>query len=342
MQLEPRINNPIAINRDQIAAILERGWRPTIQFSTPGASATLLRKVNSLCVEFGARLEVRFYGHYGTAFDASVLAALPDVAWLSIDCIDAILEPHRIADLRRLRKLSFGVYRFDDDGLLESLPLEQLERLALGPTARAGFDLAVLRRCAHLAELFLDGRMRSIEALADLPALEKLSIGSLPKKRGLQFLGRLRSLRSLTLILGGRPDIDEFEHDDMEALSIVRVRGFGDLGSLRRFPRLKTLQIEDQLQLRSLDLAGASLQSVTLMNCKSLERLEGLDDLTDLREFRVGQTSLDLDELVARTWPRSMDVVALYSGSAKWNATARAALDRRGYREASWTAAQPA
>lgn len=337
MNIEPRINNPKAVASAEIKAILARGWRPTIQFSSPPSSRDLLRTVNSLCTEYGDRLEVRFYGHYGTAFDTSVLDAIPDVQWLSVDCLDEIREPHRIAELPKLRKLCFGVYRFDDADFLQSLPLERLEWLTLSGTAKTGFDLGPLTRCAQLSELLLNEHTRNIEALADLPRLERLSLGSMPKKQGLRFLSGLHSLRSCTLILGGRPNIADFAHEGLEELSVLRVRGFEDLGSLGRFPSLRTLQIEDQLQLRALDLAGAPLESLIVMNCKNLERLHRLDDLTALREIRIGRTKLDLDELVGFGWPASMDIVALYSGSNRWNAAARAVLDQRGYREFTWS-----
>jgi hypothetical protein len=87
------------------------------------------------------------------------------------------------------------------------------------------------------------------------------------------------------------------------------------------------------LQIQSIDLAGASLRKVLLMNCKSLAKIDGLEHLDELFELRVSRTKLDLDALAQRDWPPALSVLALYSGSRKWNDATRVILDRRGYRE---------
>ncbi len=71
------------------------------------------------------------------------------------------------------------------------------------------------------------------------------------------------------------------------------------------------------------------------MNCKSLEQIQGLETLEELVEFRAARTKLDLQALLERQWPQSVEVLALYSGSQKWNVAAREALNRRGYRESA-------
>ena len=121
----------------------------------------------------------------------------------------------------------------------------------------------------------------------------------------------------------------------MESLHIGRVRELAGLGSLRRFPALRRLQVEDQLQLRQISLSGVRLRELLLTNCKNLQQLEGLDEQDKLTHFRASRTALDLDYLLKRDWAPAMQALALYSGSQKWNSAAREELDRRGYREFS-------
>jgi hypothetical protein len=111
------------------------------------------------------------------------------------------------------------------------------------------------------------------------------------------------------------------------------VRGLETVGSLYRFPRLQNLHVEDQLQIQCIDLSGALLRRVLLLNCKTLIRIDGLELLERLFELRVLRTKLDLDALAQRDWPASLSVLALYSGSRKWDDATRAMLDQRGYRE---------
>lgn len=70
-----RITDPERLTGSEIQAIVDHGQSPTVQFSKPIYDGPLLEKLNSLCVEFGSNLEVRFFGFYGQAFDASVIAS---------------------------------------------------------------------------------------------------------------------------------------------------------------------------------------------------------------------------------------------------------------------------
>jgi len=333
MSVEPRITNPTDVSAATIRQILDRGARPTIQFSKPGAPPSLLRQVDNLCKEFGDALEIRFYGFYDAPFDAAILADIPNVEWLSLDCLTTIRNEDRVGDLRALKKLTFGVYQFDRPDFLNALPLAQLKILRVLENAKRNMDLSPIAGCHALSELTISGQTRNIAEIAGLDQVQKLNLGSIPKKLDLGFLSSMKGLRALELILGGRSSIDEVSHEKLEELSIIRVQGFERLGSLTRFPSLRRLQIEDQLRLINADLTGAPLQAVFAINCKNLEVLVGLSGLSALRELRIYGTKIDIEDLATRDWPPSMDVLALYSGKSKRDAQIRAVLDKRGYRE---------
>jgi len=55
--------------------------------------------------------------------------------------------------------------------------------------------------------------------------------------------------------------------------------------------------------------------------------------LGELVECRLGRTKLDLESIAKSVWPETLEVLALYSSSRKWNARMREAFDLRGYRE---------
>jgi hypothetical protein len=248
MSVEPRITNPTDVSAATIRQILDRGARPTIQFSRPGTPPSLLRQVDNLCKEFGDALEIRFYGFYDAAFDAAVLAAIPNVEWLSLDCLATIRNEDRVGDLRALKKLTFGVYQFDRPDFLNALPLAQLKILRVLENAKRNIDLSPIAGCHALSELTISGQTRNITEIAGLDQVQRFNLGSIPKKQDLGFLSSMKGLRALELILGGRPSIDEVSHEKLEELSIIRVQGFERLGSLSRFPSLRRLQIEDQLR----------------------------------------------------------------------------------------------
>lgn len=329
-----RIFDPLTIDVDQVGKIVAAGHLPIIQFSGPTYSADLLREINRLCRDFNGHVEVRFFAHGRGGFDAQVLAHLPDVQRLSLDTLTEIRNEACLGSLQHLQHLRFGVYRFTDRAFLGRLAnLPRLTHLTLGDNAKRDLDLAPLARAGQLKQLFLVGHRRGIEVLAGLPRLKHLGLSMIAKQQDLAFVSAIARLRSLFMILGGRSSIDEIRHQGLEELEIIRVRGLESLGDLARFPHLRRLKIEDQLQLRMIALAGPPLETLVLNNCKNLERLDGLDGLRHLKVFRARETKLDLDSLLEYPWPPSLQICALYSGSRKWNAAARLRLDERGYRE---------
>ena len=331
--LQNRITDPKKVSREHLNEVLERGIIPTIQFSKPGYSRRLLKQVNNYCAEYGDKLEIRFYGHYSDAFDAAILKHLPDVRWLSVDCLQSIGNEDAITRLPNLRKLSFGVYHFDNPSFLATLDLTQITRLALSDNSKKNFDLSPLTQCHELHEFFLNGHRKNIESISHLPRLRMLSLGSIAKRQTLEFVNGIPNLEKLTIILGGRENIDEVEHASLNELEVLRVRAINTLGDLSRFPGLRRLHVEDQLQLRTISFVGTDLEEISIHNCKNLEQLTGLLELRRLRAFRTSRTKLDLDSLLKANWPDSMESVAIYSGSQKWNNRARQVLDERGYSE---------
>lgn len=330
---DTRFTDPVQIDGGHIRTIVEAGRVPTIQFSRPGYTPELLCEIDRLCVKFGNRLEVRFYGYHQGRFDASALADLPSVRWLSVDCLDSITNERQIGELPLLERLSFGVFRFDDAEVLRKIGVEKLIQLTLGENAKRNLDLAPLGLCQRLRTLFVNGHTKNIDVITNLSELTSVSLSGFPKHNDLRFLCDIDRLRSLTLLLGGRSSLEEFSHTALEELNVIRVRGLQSIGPLGRFPSLRRLQVEDQLQIQTVDLAGAPLQRISLTNCKNLETLNGLEALGELADFRVSRTKLDLDAFLEREWPKSLRILALRSSSQKWNDATRLILDRRGYRE---------
>ncbi|WEJ99994.1 MAG: hypothetical protein P0Y59_24375 [Candidatus Sphingomonas phytovorans] len=328
-----RLNDPQNIDSNAIRSLVAAGYTPVVQFSQPGYTPKLLGTLNQLCAELGEKLQVRFYGHYSTGFDASALEHLPDVRSLLVDCLTTITNEHLIATLPALSALSFGVFRYDNPGFLDQIGTDRLTSLTLVETAKRNFDLAPLGAARNMKRLLIHGHTRNIEVIADLPQLADLMLGAFPNKKDLGFLKDAKALKSLRVILGGRSSIDEFSHPGLEDLSIVRVRGLQTVGDLRRFPHLRSLEIEDQLQLLSIDLVGPPLRRVLLANCKNLAEVRGIETLEHLESFRTMQTKLDMEALATGYWPASVRAIALYPGSTKRNQAVRATLDARGYGE---------
>lgn len=335
MNTSIRLQDITTVDRSYIESIIAQGDRPIIQFSTPGYSTELLQQIDALCSEFGAKLEVRFYGHNWTSFDASSLTLLPNVAWLSIDCLRSVVNLNALFQLTRLRRLSLGIFELNQADILDRLQADALEELYVCETRKSEIDLSSLARCHSLSRLYIAGHTRGFDSLAESHSISELTLRSIPKKQSLGAVSRMRGLRALTIILGGRADIEEISHPQLRRLEIVWVRGLASLGSLTRFPALERLRVEDQLKLLSVDFetTPSELHDLQIFNCKNLEKIGGLAHLSKLKTFRIGRTKLDFEKLLEAGLPASLRCVAVYTRRKKIDEAMRQRLDALGYTE---------
>jgi len=332
-----RLENLTEIDRSQIEKIIASGKTATIQFSKPVYNKSILTAIDALCREFGDSLEVRFYGHYSGSFDASHLAFIPNVRWLSVDCLMRVTALEHLFALTGLEKLSLGVFELDQADILSRLNIVGMRELFLSETRSCNIDLSPLTQCQRLERLFIKSHNLGFDVLKTLRSLTELSLGSFSKKQSLEVVSDIPDLRKLTIILGGRANIQEVHHPKLTHLDIIRVLGFSDVGDLSRFPSLQSLRIEDQIRLESIDLEKASPELLRLaaFNCKKLSRIGRLAHLTKLEELRIGGTALDYEMLLATPLPSSLQTVAFYTGKPKSNKALRARLDAAGYAEFS-------
>ena len=165
--------------------------------------------------------------------------------------------------------------------------------------------------------------------------LRMLSLGHIRKKQKLEFVSKIRSLRRLVVILGGREDISEIQHDLLEELEILRVLGLNNIESIDGFPALRSLVIEDQIRLENMRFipSNRNLESLRIFNCNSLHGLNGLEHLGQLKSIRIGKTKLRIDSILEQQLAASLEVFAFYTGRLKENAAIRKKLDALGYRE---------
>jgi len=85
---------PSAASGEKIRGVIACGRTPVIQFGEAPDPAQL-EQVNDYCREFGAELQVRFFGQRWREFDTATLRYLPDAATLqSTPCVRfPILRP---------------------------------------------------------------------------------------------------------------------------------------------------------------------------------------------------------------------------------------------------------
>jgi hypothetical protein len=326
-----RVTDPIVLSTAEIVEAVEKHGHLVVQFSKSGTyPPTSLHALNEACGLVGERIQVRFYGHYGAAFDAGTLRNLPEVRDLAVDCLADIVNENEIGQLPNLQALHFGVFGMNRPDFLTTIDLGRLKQLNLNENRKRNIDLSPLAAAGLLEELFVEGHSKGIRSIAKIPGLNRLTLRAYAKSNPLDFIASLPSLKNLKLVLGGREDIDDLSSASLTRLQILRVRGLGTLGDLSRLPELSELRVEDQSQLGCLDLGGANLERLWLFNCKTLAELPGLASQHRLKEFLASGVRLDLNDLRDRDWPSATRSVQLYSNSRRWNDDADASLAARG------------
>lgn len=313
-----RMQNPQQLDMAAIDAAAADGRQVIVQFDTLGQPAPLLAELDAAARRHGTALTVRIYGYESRVFDAAIVRALPHVASLALDYHRCATNLDALGELPHLKQLSLGVYELAQQDILALENLHQLVHLSLGEAAHDKLDLSPLRHYASLASLALDGHSRHLDTLAQLPALQTLSLFRIKNKVALDFLGDVAQLQQLRLQLGARESIASIEAPLLHKLELIRVRGLAQLGQLQRFPLLRQLWVEDQIRLEQLDLAGnRALETLHLHTCKSLASVTGLAALPSLQKLSISETALEPDALLAQALPASLREMRFRTGKAK-------------------------
>jgi hypothetical protein len=329
-----RIDGSEDINPVSIAKHIDAGERVIVQYSKSGYSAQQLTLLNQLAKNHGRSFEIRFYGHYSEVFDASVLQFIPDAQCVSIDCLMKASNLEALSQIRSLAELSLGVFELEDADVLSYCNLPSLKVLSLGDTRKCNIDFRHLSKCVDMEQLHTTGHTKNISTICSLPLLRGLSLSSFKKKDGIEVVSSIPTLKTLRLILGGRASIAQVTSTQLESLEVIRVQGLENLGDLGRFENLERLLIEDQIRLADIKVGpNPRLIDMKIINCKTLEKIAGIEGLKGLSSLRVYKTAIDYDSFVADSVPISLKTFAFYTGKSKRDSEIRMDLEKRGFHE---------
>jgi protein phosphatase 1 regulatory subunit 7 len=334
MERITNLTDQTQLEEDPIAGLIAAGQEVVLQYSKLIYTPALLRRLDALAKRFGDKLQIRFFGHYGSRFDCAVLRHLPSVRNLAVDCLNAIEHIEAVHELRDLLALSIGVYDGIPANFLDSPAFIRLHTLTLSESRAPNLDLRPLGALKELRRLHITGYSNGIEVLSGLNALQRLSLSRIKNRVNLGFISSMNGLRSLRLILGGRESIEEIGHSGITSLEIIRIRGLCRFVPAV-FPGLEYLLIEDQIRLGAIEFTEhhPKLKRLIIVNCKGLKHIAGLNKLNRLSELRISMTSVDIDSLLSQGLPINLKTVGFYTGKQKANREIREKLNALGYSE---------
>ncbi len=334
MRPQNRINNPETIDRLLIDKELKDGKLVIVQFSDKTYSDKILADLNELCLAYDDNFSVRFYGHYQSSFDCKTLIKLPDIKALWLDCLLQADNLEVLTELKNLRRLSLGVFELKETEIFQANNFQNLKELIIGETRTKALNLKYLENYKDLNYLIICGHTKNIEVVGKLTDLEYLGLNSISKV-SLGFVNQLKRLKSLHFVLGGRENLDEIEENEIEILEIIRVRAFNSFKNISNFKKLKSLLIEDQIQLTELnfDKEIPGLKDFKLLNCKTFKSLTGIERLSNLYQLRIYKTDINFDQFINQPFPKSLDILAFYTAKTKVDKEIKERLLKLGYKD---------
>jgi protein phosphatase 1 regulatory subunit 7 len=312
---------------------IEENDQVKIQFSTPIYDSSTLKQLDRLAFQNDSKLLIRFYSHYNGGFDCKLLEQIPNVKALAIDCIKSVKNVSALMDLKHLKKITLGIFELEDLDVLSFDSLKNVEKLSILDTKTNKVNLEFLAEFKNLRYLQIAGQTKNINQVSHLTQLKTLSLNSI-RKTPLTFVNGLKSLETLRIILGGRDNINEIDENKIENLDVIWVRGFNDFSVLKNFTKLKSLLIQDQIQLKELHFPKLELlEDVKILNCKSLNVITGLEKLSSLTGLRISESKIEFNDFVKLSFPEKLKTVAFYTWKSKQDKLIRNQLDKMGYNE---------
>lgn len=327
-----RIQSPVKLNFDEIIRQTSNGIEVVVQFPEPIKEINILDQINELCKICNKNLCIRFYGHYKTGFDCNLVRKLTNAKSLFLDCLQSVVNFQELKNLNQLERLNIGVFNLEEKDFLSWENLKNLSYLCLVETRKNNIDLRYLDNYQKIETLFLNGHSKNIDAVGSLSALTRISL-SISSKVSISFLNKLQSLKKLTLILGGRINLDELENYHLEDLEIIRVKGFNRFDNVSEFKNLKKLLIEDQIQLEKIQFNREipNLSDLRILNCKALSKLEDVLFLKSLERICIYKTAIDFDDFIKQQLPSSLKVLAFNTSKIAQDRKIKARISELGY-----------
>ena len=328
-----RINDPEKINVDYIEKELSEDKHVIVQFSGKTFNDKILSQLDKLCEKHDTSLGVRFYGHYSGTFDFNIISKIPHVKCLYTDCLTKATNLNVLRELKYLENLSVGVYELTDTEILNSDNFKGLTKLLLTETKTKALNLEYLKEYKKLKTLVIGGHTKNISMVGELSELEFLSFNSV-KKVPIDFVNKLKKLKTLKFILGGRENIMQLEENQIENLEITWVRGFNDLSNIGKFRNLKKLHIENNIQLGQIqfDTELKNMDDLKIINCKTFDKLTGLEQLSALKEMVIYQTNLDFESVINQKLSKTLDMFVFYTTKAKIDKEIKNRIIEMGYK----------
>src|SRR5581483_4421786 len=238
-----------------------------------------------------------------------------------------------------LEELSIGIFDLDNFDFLSTLPAG-IKTLFLGATKSRKPRLGPLRRFHSLRKLYVEGQQNDIEVMADLQALEDVTLRSISTP-GIEYVARLPRLWSLDIKLGGIQNLSAIaDNHSIKYLELWQIRGLSDISVISSLSGLQYVFLQALRNVTSIpDLSRLTkLRRLVLENMKGLKDVSAIGRAPALEEFihiaAQGFTPRQYEDLLKTNTLRQihigfcskrkneqLEALVARSGKSKWQRT---------------------
>ena len=326
------IDNPTFIDDIFVDRELTKGKTVLIQFSDPTYDKDKLTQINYLCKHYDQNLAIRFYGHYFSKFDCSVVKQISNVKNLSIDGLNDFENVYALTELENLKVFALGIYDLKEPDFFKSDGFKQLIELDIYATNSKKLNLEYVRNFKSLKYLTIEEHTKNMEAIGEVSNLEYLCLRSI-KQKSVEFINNIKKLKTLRFLLGSRENIKEINENEIENLEISWVRGFNNITNVSNFKKIKILSLEDNIKLDKInfDIELSALTDLKILNCKTLNSVTGIENLPSLTQFIIGKTDVNFENVIKQKLPATLKVFEFYTGKKSIDIEIEAILQKKGY-----------
>ena len=244
------------------------------------------KRINYSLIPIRPDIEIRIYGHYSSECDLSILANIPDVQKLSVDCLRRATNIEVVSTLKNLKSLSIGIYNLENLEFLKGIP-SALKTLFIGTTKSKKPDLKYLDRFVDLEELYIEGQNKNIDVIGQLSSLRKLVLRSTTPK-DISFIRKLKNLWSLDIKLGGIKDPKPLEGlENIRYFELWLVKGLSDISVISSLVGLEFLFLQALRNVIALPNTSnlVNLRRIYIDTMKGLKDVSGILKSPSLEEF---------------------------------------------------------
>lgn len=271
-------------------------------------------------------IELRFYGFEDKPVDLDWIADLSEIECLWIESWGEILNIEKLANFKNLKRLhlDFGMKMKGDLSFLHQVNPDLEVLFVRAAEKRPKVDLMPITQFKNLKSLWVMYFEKNlVNALAELPQLEKLRLRSISSPKDLGFIEHLLELNYLSIELCSFTDISAIAKlKNLTSLNLFRLLKVENVSFLSDLQELRSITLDTLSNIQSLPKLRNLKNDceIHINSCKKLTDYTALANNTMIKAVNITTAPIIGTEPFMPILQNSqIEYISIYSENAKQN-----------------------